>query len=302
MAVPEICVIFNPAAGKHRGRRRLGQIRKTWGDRAKFRPTLHPGHATELASQAAGEGFHIVVAAGGDGTAHEVLNGLMRAGKPDVQFAILPIGSANDYAYSLGLHEKNPPPVRRVDVGLARRPDGSLVYFGCCLGVGFSGQVTREARRIRRLQGVFLYGLATLRALAEHYETPSITVNIDEEPAQSTATLMFTALVGKREGGFVLAPNAEVDDGWLDFVHVGALSRWEVVKFLPRLAMFGPPANHAQVRQGRCRRVRLHSEKPLIAHADGELFCLPEHGVQDLEIELLPGALRVVPFPDEAPG
>src|ERR1043165_5193542 len=107
MSKPELCVIFNPTAGKHRGRRRLERLRQSWGTHVAFRPTQHAGHAVELAEQAAREGFSVVAAAGGDGTAHEVLNGLMHVRNPDVQFSVLPIGLANDYASSLGLDSPN---------------------------------------------------------------------------------------------------------------------------------------------------------------------------------------------------
>ena len=160
MPRPDLCVIFNRAAGKNRGRARLAKIREAWGSQVEFRPTEHAGHAVELAEQAARAGFPMVAAAGGDGTAHEVLNGLMRVRNPAVQFSIVPIGSANDYAFSLGLDQRHPPPPRTVDVGLVRTPAGKSVYFGCCLGIGFNGSVTAESRRIRRLQGIFLYGLA----------------------------------------------------------------------------------------------------------------------------------------------
>jgi diacylglycerol kinase (ATP) len=289
----KLCVIFNPAAGKDRGTARLAKLRHAWGHHADFRPTLHPGHAIELAEQAAFEGFDVVAAAGGDGTAHEVLNGLMRVQNPDVQFSIIPIGSANDYAFSLGLDQKTPPPDRRVDVGLVRSPNGKSVYFGCCLGTGFNGCVTWESRRIRRLQGVLLYGLATVRALIDHYRTPPMTLHIDDEPAWTTPTLLFSTLVGKREGGFVLAPKAQLDDGLLDFVHASDLTRLEILRFLPRLAVFGPPDTYPKVRQGQCRRVRLLSESPLIVHTDGEFFCLPGDGVCELAIEIIPAALRV---------
>jgi diacylglycerol kinase (ATP) len=291
---PELCVIFNPTAGKRRGGRRLDTIRQTWGTHADFRPTLRPGHGIELAEQAAREGFPVVVAAGGDGTVHEVLNGLMRVRDPDVAFSIIPIGSANDYAYSLGLDGQQFPQERHVDVGSVRTPNGKQVYFGCCLGMGLNGRVTWEARRIRRLQGVFLYGAAAIRALVYHYQYPPMTLFIDDEPAWSVPTLLFSVLAGKREGGFVFAPNAQVDDGWLDFVHAADLSRWEVLQFIPRLAMFGPPRGYPKIRQGRCQRVRLHSETPLIVHTDGEFFCLPEDEVRDLEIEIVPRAIRVV--------
>lgn len=293
MSRPDLCVIFNPTAGKHRGRRRLEQIRQSWGTHAEFRPTLHGGHAIELAAAAARAGFPVVAAAGGDGTAHEVLNGLMRVRNPDVAFTIVPIGSANDYAYSLGLDGKNAPSRRLVDVGSVRAPNGKQVYFGCCLGMGLNGRVTFESRRIRRLQGVFLYGLAAIRALMYHYEYPALTLLIDDELPWTVPTLLFSALIGKREGGFVFAPKAEVDDGWLDFVHASDLSRWEILQFLPRLALFGPPETYPKVRQGRCRRVTLHSEAPLIVHTDGEFFCVPEDGVRDVEIEVMPRVLPV---------
>src|ERR1019366_7303922 len=195
--------------------------------------------------------------------------------------------------YSLGLDQKPPPPARRVDVGLVRAPNGKNVYFGCCLGMGLNGYVTRESRKIRRLQGVFLYGLATIRAMIYHYCAPPMTLHIDDEPAWTVPTLLFSTLVGKREGGFVFAPKAEVDDGLLDFVHAGNLSRFEILQFLPRLALFGPPEIYPKVRQGRCRHVRLRSESPLIVHTDGEFFCLPGDGVHELEIEIMPAALRV---------
>ena len=294
MPARELCVIFNPAAGKHRAKARLAQIRHAFGSHVVFRPTLHAGHATELAAEAAREGFAVVAAAGGDGTAHEVLNGLMQVQNPDVQFTIIPIGSANDYAFSLGLDQKSPPPpARRVDVGLVRAPGGRSAYFGCCLGMGLNGCVTWESRRIKRLQGVFLYGLATIRALLYHYQYPRMTLHIDDEPAWSTPTLLFATLVGKREGGFVMAPKAEVDDGLLDIVHAADLSRWEILQFLPRLALCGPPETYPKIRQGRCRRVVVQSESPLVIHTDGEFFCLPGDGVREVEIEVAPAALRV---------
>ena len=293
MARPELCVIFNPTAGKNRGQQRLEQIRKTWGTHVIFRPTERAGHALELAEQAVQEGFAVVAAAGGDGTAHEVLNGLMRAGNPDVQFTIVPIGSANDYAYSLGIGKEPPPPDRRVDVGIARAPNGKTLYFGCCLGTGFTGQVTWESRQIHRLQGIFLYGLATLRALKDHYHAPPMMLHLDDEPAWTAPTLFFSVYAGKREGGFELAPKSEVDDGWLNYVHAGDLSRWKILQLLPRIALFGAPDEYPKVRQGCCRKVKLRSEAPLIAHADGEFFCLPEEGIQEIEIEIVPAALRV---------
>ena len=294
MPKPGLCVIFNPTAGKHRGLSRLQEIRKSWETQVEFRPTQHAGHAVELAEQAANEGFSIVAAAGGDGTAHEVLNGLMRAGNCAVQFSILPIGSANDYAFSLGLdHPNGPAPPRRVDVGVIRAAGGKTVYFGCCLGLGFNGHISLESRQFAGSRAFFFTAWRPSAPLIYHYRSPVMTIHIDSKPVWRVPTLLFSALIGKREGGFVMAPRAEVDDGWLDFIHVGNLTRWEILRFLPRLALFGPPESYAKIRQGRCRHVHLRSESPLIIHADGEFFCLPADRIQEVEIDIMAGALPV---------
>jgi len=300
-------VIFNARAGSGRAAGRLRQLRRVLGSHAEFRATEGRGHGEELACEAADAGFPLVAAAGGDGTVHEVANGLLRSRRADAVLAVLPIGSANDYAHSLDWEFSCPPSsgppadddaahpmnVRALDVGRVRDPSGRDRYFVCCLGLGLNGAVTLESRRIHRLQGMALYGLATLRALWYHYACPQMQIAFDEQPARAEATLMLSVLIGRREGGFVLAPHARLDDGWFDYVHSGALSRWEVLTLLPRLALSGPPSDHPKVRQGRCRRVHLRSEAPLTVHIDGEFFCKPEDCVKDIEIKLLPACLRV---------
>jgi diacylglycerol kinase family enzyme len=303
MAAGELCVIFNPKAGKRRAAQRFARLRQAWGTHVTFWETARAGHAEELARLAAGQGFTVVAAAGGDGTVHEVANGLLQAGRPEVIFAVVPIGSANDYAHSL-MHGNGQAALRprAVDVGVVRDEHGRQRHFLCCLGLGFNGTVTLEAGRIRRLQGVALYGLATLRALWYHYACPNMTLTIDDESPQTVPTLMLSVLLGRREGGFVMAPRAELDDGLFDFIHAGPLSRWEVLRLLPRLALWGPPAEYPKVRQGRCRKITLRSEAPLVVHIDGEFFCRPEDAIQSLDIHIVPRALRVqagLPEPQE---
>lgn len=288
--MPDLCVIYNPAAGKHRAQRRLEPIRQAWGDRAVFRPTEGPAHAAELAMQAAQEGFAIVVAAGGDGTVHDVASGLMRAGVLEVRFGVIPIGSANDFAFTL---VRTPGDVALVDVGLARRDDGLEKHFFCNLGIGFNGAVTVESRRIAWLQGTLLYGLAALRALKNHFDRPMFEIQIDDRTPWRTQTLMMAVLLGQREGGFVMAPDARLDDGLFEYVHVGELSRLSVLTLLPRLAIFGPPRDRAGISQGQCRSLKITSESPVNVHVDGEFLCTKEDGMRSFEVELLPAALAV---------
>ena len=297
-STPDVCVIYNPAAGRGRARTRIDRLCRDLGARAEFRPTGGPGDAEALALRAAQEGFAVVAAAGGDGTVHEVANGLLRSGNSDVIFAPIPAGSANDYVNGLALADdwwRRPDPEVGpgfVDVGRVYSGERSR-YFVNGFGAGFNGLVTRESRRIRRLRGLALYGLAVLRVIRYHYTCPVTTVCLDGVAPTTASMLGLTLALGRREGNFVVAPHALLDDGLFDYLHGGAATRWDLLVFMAQMAAQRLPDNHPFVRMGRCRRATLHSATPLIVHLDGEFFCLPEDGVHDLEVELLPRALRV---------
>jgi diacylglycerol kinase (ATP) len=298
MPRPSCCVIYNPAAGRGRLRRQIDRLRRRLGDRADFWPTREPGHAEELAGQAARQGYAVVAAAGGDGTVHEVAAGVILSGVSDTTFATLPAGSANDYAHSLGLGADwwaHPDPAvgpRLVDVGILR--SGSrLRPFVNGMGFGFNGAVTVESRRIKHLRGLALYGLAFLRSVVSHFRCPPTRVRIDAAAEREAPTLGFSLALGRREGNFVVAPHALLDDGLFDYLHVGALTRWDLVRFLPVLAL-GRTPQHPQLWRGRCRRLHVTCAAPLTVHLDGELFSLPTDNVHELDVEIRPGGLRVL--------
>jgi diacylglycerol kinase family enzyme len=299
-----ICVIYNPAAGKGRGSQRLQKLRRVLGARAAFWPTAHAGHAEELAVRAAGDGFAVVAAAGGDGTAHEVANGILSAQRPDVTFAVLPVGSANDYAYSLGLHGdwwlRADPGIaaRPVDVGVVRSA-GRSRYFINGLGLGFNGAVTLQSRKIKHLQGVPLYGLALFRALCVDFAHPRMTVRLDAVE-RTTPTLALSLAIGKREGNFVVAPDAVLDDGLFEYIHVGPLTRLEALGFVPGLVVGHLPRDHPLAWLGRCRSADVVSEAPLTVHTDGEFFCRPEGNCRQITVDLLPRRLRVFSRDDQS--
>lgn len=291
-----VCVVFNPTAGRRRARRRLRRFLAANESVATFRPTEYAGHAVELARQAAEEGFSTVAAAGGDGTAHDVANGLLRSGR-DVTFAVVPIGSANDYAHSVarqfGTNPLTDGRCHAVDAGVVRTPDGSERFFIECIGLGLAGLVTIESRDIAHLQGVPLYGLAAWRALKKAPIPPEIELSWDGGPWEWRSTLMLSLLLGRREGNFLLAPDALLDDGRFDFTHAGRIGRWEALRLLPRLAICGPPKRHPEIRLGRCVSLGVRSPISLAIHTDGELFCTPEDGVREITVELLPKRLQV---------
>lgn len=293
-----VCVIFNPTAGRGQARRLIKAIRRDMRTELHLRPTQHAGHATELAQRAAEDGYPIVAAAGGDGTVHEVANGILNANRPDVIFSIWPIGSANDYAFALGLSgwirrwRQIPLEERRVDVG--RVTSGRrFAYFVNCLGVGFNGAVTYEARRISWLRGMPLYGLATLKSLWRHFDQPVLRVRFDDAE-RAVPTLALSVNVGLREGNFPVTPRALLDDGLFDIVQAGPLTRWQTLKLLPRLATGTLPTDNPNLWQGRTRAAHVESPSPMRVHIDGEFFCQPEDGVRELRIEMRPKQLCVL--------
>jgi diacylglycerol kinase (ATP) len=292
-----ICVIFNPAAGKSRARQRLESRTAGWLSKAELWPTERPGHAVELARRASLSGFGIVAAAGGDGTVHEVANGLLQAGCPDVTFAVVPLGSADDYAHSLAYRHdgsrEHPNAGRLVDVGRVRTGNGAERFFVCCLGLGFGACVTLESQRIHRLQGQLLYGVAALRAMWRRWGFLDLNGTIDGQPLATGPTLMMSMMLGRREGGFVMAPDAHVDDGWFDCLHAGHLTRWEALRLIPRLRSSGPPHDHPKLNLTHCRHVIIESAQDLVIHTDGEVLCRPEDQVRRVEVELLPARLFV---------
>ena len=297
---PATCVIYNPAAGRGKAEKFFNPPRPAPG--VELRPTQHPGHAVDLARQAAAEGCAAIVAAGGDGTVHEVANGLLQSGNRDVVFAVWPLGSANDYAYTVGMSawwerrgERLPTEVIAADVGRITG-GGREVYSVCNLGVGFNGMVNAEARKTRWLSGLPLYAWAFLKAIVRHFATPRMTVRFDDVETDGP-TLALSVLLAQREGNFPLRPAASLTDGLFDYMHATRLRRWHLVRYLPAMATGRLPEDHPLIRLGRARRIAVRSEAPLCVHADGEFFCLPADGVTELVVEVVPGRLRVEVYP-----
>jgi diacylglycerol kinase family enzyme len=294
------CVIYNPAAGRGRTRRLIRRLGRGPTGRFDFCPTEGPGGGAAAAEKAIAAGHTIVIAAGGDGTVHEVANGILSAGQPDIVFGVWPAGSANDYAYALNLDADWPMwpdwqkrlSVMRADVGRVTG-GGRQRFFVNGLGVGFNASVTLEAHGIRHLRGMVLYGLAFVRAVCKHFVAPRLTLSLDGT-SREVETLALTISLGKREGGFLVTPKAELNDGLFDYVHAGRLGRFESLRMLPRIATGTLPDDHPLIRQGRCTAVSVRGEVPLRVHTDGEFFCLTDDNVREITVDLLPGALQVL--------
>jgi diacylglycerol kinase family enzyme len=299
----DTCVILNPRAGQGRAQRQLRQLQQSLGPKAEFWSTRGPGHGEELGRQAARAGFAFVGAAGGDGTIHEVANGILRADRPEAVLCVFPIGSANDYAGSLGLPAEwwlsrtLNDIVRPVDVGVVRGPDGRERYFINGLGLGFNAAVNLERNRIPWLRGLPLYSLGLLCALCYRFRQPTMkvtfTCNGQGEAVRQVPTLALTVAIGRREGNFTLTPKAQLDDGMFDYLQAGALRRWELIRYLPGMITGDLPYHHPQLWAGRCDAVQVEADTPLAVHLDGETLYRPQDAAHRIDVAIRKHALRV---------
>ena len=295
------CVIYNPTAGRGRATRLLAEFRATAGYAVELWPAAKPGHAVELAREAAEQGFERVIAAGGDGTVHEVANGILQSGRRETVFSVWPCGSANDYAFTLGLiawwkcrGERPPTETLVVDVGRIRGGGRERFYVNS-LGIGFNGMVTVEARKIRRLRGLALYSYAFVRAMSRHFATPRMRIRFDDTVFDGP-TLALTLNLAQREGGFPITPAASLTDGRLDYVHAARLTRGHLLRYLPAMATGRLRGNPPLLRLGRAERVGVVADAPLCIHADGEFFSVPADRLSECVVEVVSRRLRVEVF------
>jgi diacylglycerol kinase (ATP) len=307
-------IIVNPAANRGGGERAIPTIKSLLSENRldyDLVCTERPWHAADLAEEAATAGYDCVVAAGGDGTSNEVLNGLMRAkqaGAGTSAMGVLCVGRGNDLAYGMGIptdleagcrtlaHGQR----RLVDVGRVAGglyPDGR--YFGNGIGIGFDTVVGLEAAKMTWLSGFPLYLVAALKTLFLYYRAPLVTIELDSRGEKITQpSLMISVMNGRRMGGgFMMAPQGQPDDGLLDLCIARQVSRTRVLALIPHF-MRGTQSTQEPIRTERARRVVITAIKGgLPAHADGETLCVDG---QRLEIELLPGQIEVITAGQEA--
>jgi len=291
-----IKLIANPIAGRGRGRKALLAAEEALcrqGLQFATEITSKPLEAMEIARQAAEEGCKLVVAMGGDGTSHEVANGLLSSGNSEVSLGIIPIGTGNDFASMFDTPTDLEAVARRLREGKTRPIDIGRVgdrYFVNVLGIGFSALAAVESLKIQHLlSGLPLYLVAVLMTLRE-YEIPHITVEFDGQRLSMPMTMVEVANGKWEGGGFFIAPDAENDDGLFDICLARGLGRLGILRLLPEVIK-GTHVDKEPVTMARAKRVIVDSPDPLPVHADGEIIYTDAH---HLEIEIIPRRLRVI--------
>lgn len=244
--------------------------------------TARPLEAGEIAEKEAFN-YDRIVAAGGDGTVHEVVNGLMRSGAKTA-FGVIPLGSGDDFAKML-LNVKT----RQFDVGRIRS-GSDVCYFANGMDIGFGAHGARNVKRVPGFLTGFGAYLGALALTMVRYPQLQVRLQLDDAPAFEFTTAMTAVMNGTTFGGsFRVCPEAKPDDGLLDLLLVEAIGRLEILQLVPKI-LRGSHAGHPRLKMVRAKTVVIESGEPLLVEADGEIAF---HDARRLEIALLPAALRV---------
>jgi diacylglycerol kinase (ATP) len=304
MAGHKTMFLVNPNADSGRAWRTVSDLRplvEEFGG-ADWAGSVYPTHATVLAHEAAKAGYQLVIAAGGDGTVHEVINGLMKVpSEVRPRLGIVPLGSGNDFAHSEGIRSNPAEAIKQVFTGKPKRIDLGVFeldhrqpeYFDNTFGMGFDATVTIRTHRLNHIHGFMMYLVAVLQTIALNHEAPQMHIVTDGEEWDEE-TIMMVACNGPREGGgFAVAPSANTSDGKLDYASICHVSRLMMLRLVPEV-MKGTHGRFKQVRLGQFRRLELRSEKPLNIHADGEVIAGFGTDVRNVSVEVVPGALEII--------
>ena len=297
-------LIVNPVAGGGTAGQSIPEIERRLRESGldfDLVQTERPWHAVELAQTAAAE-VDVVVAVGGDGTANEVLNGLMRAKHAGhtVTMGVLCVGRGNDFAFGVGIPTElaagcetlTADRRRTIDVGRVVGgdfPEGR--YFGNGVGIGFDAVAGFVAAKMKHLRGFLGYFVAAIKTIFLYFKAPLVRLEFDGQPMDLHA-LMVSVMNGTRMGGgFMMAPNGKPDDGVFDLCIARQVSRPRIFAVMLKF-MKGTQFEHPAISDGQTRRITVTAmEGALPAHADGETLCTEG---QKLELKIIPSAIEIV--------
>jgi diacylglycerol kinase (ATP) len=284
-----IAVLVNPTSGRGRGARLMQPVSDLLRE-GGLEPDVVVGRdgdeAFDRLRDRVAAGVDGVVAVGGDGLVNIALQVV---GGTEVPLGIVPAGTGNDIARSLGLVPQDAPAaVRPVLAGQTRvidlgRANGR--WFGGVLGSGFDSMVNERANRMSWPSGRSRYNLAILAELRTFRPVPYV-LELDGERVETEAMLVAVGNGPSYGGGMRVTPDARLDDGLLDVTVLGPISKPEFIRVFPTVYK-GTHVSHRAVTVRRARRVTLSSEG-VTAYADGERVA-----VLPVTCDAVPGALHV---------
>src|SRR5881394_941354 len=289
-------VILNPAAGRGAARRVESVVARAFraqGWAVDVVRTEGPGHGQELASQAAKQGAKHVVAVGGDGTVHEVANGLLRADS-DAALGVVPVGSGNDFAKLIGVYGHDPArAVARLVTARSRRFYAGRVFdewFVSSVGFGFGPAVVKTRNAMHNLRGFLSYLVPIVKTFFR-FQPPLFDVAAPGFRERGYMMMVEICNGTTAGGSYRFAPDADPADGKMDVCLIRRVSLPRFLLAIPHV-MRGTHLRMREVALIKTAKLTIRApEEPLILHVDGELR---EPGVNECTVELERGRLNVL--------
>jgi diacylglycerol kinase (ATP) len=297
-----LVLIANPRAGRGKAVAALPRIERVLRDEGldyRIVRTTHPGHATDAAHHALRTGERFLVAVGGDGTVHEVVNGMIRNGTaiaPDAVLGVVAAGSGCDFVRTFGLPGDAGAAARRlagdrvrvIDVGTVTCTDGDAErtrYFVNIAEAGLGGAVVARTARLGRFLGAARYASGFWLTLPGFRPTP-VRLDADGEASSWRAFNVVVANCSFYGGGMRISPKSDPCDGLLDvLVMTGPKS--DAFSTLPKVYR-GTHLPHRNIAELRAGRIRLDADRPFPVEADGEIV-----GRTPVSFGIIPGVLRL---------
>jgi len=314
--MPSILVIYNPIAGRGRAKKHWPEVQQALIDAGiefDVAATSAPLEAVTFAQKAPTK-YSTVIAVGGDGTIHEVVNGLLHASNEGetIALGVVPLGNGDDFAkmippqttigdkvfdWHVAIEKITQGQTKLFDVGrisgdqLRSEQNNNPQYFMNGMDIGFGAQAALNFTKVPSfLTGIAAYLAAIMKTLID-YHIPKVSIQIDDQPAFEQSTTMTAITNGRCFGsGFWVCPDAQVDDGLLDVMVTQSVGRLKILSLIPKI-MKGTHINEPILKNYRARRIVIKSEQSLVVEADGEI---PYTQTQHLEVQILDKKLRMI--------
>ena len=282
----EFVLITNPISGKGKATATAEQAfqrltAEGYAGRLEF--TTQSGDANRIAQEAIENDLHWIIACGGDGTIHEIVNAI--AEKPDVVLGVLPCGKGNDFAEALKIPTK---PVEAIEVllnGATRQVDLGKIgdhYFDTIVTCGYDAEVSRRVTEEGApFSGTASYVYTAITTLFS-YQSPTALLEGDFGSYEGKILLTATGITASYGGGMKIVPGAIMDDGLFDVCIIEPVPHRTVLRLLLTL-FWGGHAGHRAVQMHRTKSLTIETDPPILLYADGERICYTPATVEIIE-------------------
>jgi len=299
MTQKAIPLLLNPAAGRGRAGKNAASIAELFeanGVETELIESTAVGDLEQRVYELAMTGVEQIIVAGGDGSLHEAVNGILNAGH-QTGLGLIPTGTGNDFAKAcsipldwaeattqLAARLRESVPARFIDAG--RMNDR---YFANGAGIGFDAKINLIANKYRLPIGDLVYLFAVLQGIWDGVITPNVVMRYGDKKYEGPVTIANISNGAWVGGMFHIAPMAKNDDGTLDLVYAAPVTRLRVLALLPKLIR-GTHLDEPDIHCDRIRSFELIADAPVPSHLDGEIQPLGT----DFRIELLESALALL--------